>query len=52
MITEAKSAAEGKASGESHSSIQIPALPSDTDEIDYSDVKTLGRLLRERKAKK
>lgn len=52
MITEAKSAAEGKASGESHSSIQIPALPSDIDEIDYSDVKTLGRLLRERKAKK
>ena len=52
MITEAKSAAEGKASGESHSSIQIPALPSDTDEIDYSDVKVLAKMLRERKAKK
>mgnify|MGYP001201134293 CR=1 FL=1 len=52
MIVEAKSAAEGKASGESHSSIQIPALPSETDEIDYSDVKALGKMLRERKAKK
>lgn len=51
MITEAKSAASGK-NGESHSSIQIPALQSETDEVDYSDVKVLGKLLRERKAKK
>jgi hypothetical protein len=52
MIAEAKSAVEGKASVESHSSIQIPALPSDTDEIDYSDMKALAKAMRESKAKK